>query len=407
MICRTPGRVWVFALAASSLTLAPDWAGAASESGDIGAALAIEPPEFDVGDYQIRLGLSAGGALFTSDQSGGPAFPDHQHTRASGVASGNVRLQRTLDNGMVLGLGSDFLLYHDDFSGDLYDNDFVEKLFLFAQTGFGRVEIGQVDGAAYTLGLVGPLTNNHITLENRNISLFRDPVTGEDFARFFESIAAVQSSSNFAKIAYVSPRLFGVQIGASFTPQTVRSPLPFTGNPSDDPNQQQSIWETAVSYTGYFSDVAVGLSAAYAGGSLKNRTVGADDLYDWALGAQFAYMLSDVRLSLGGAYRESNAYLLEISSVLAHGSSRVTHLSTTVEWGNWIAGAEYSLGKISGPVDYDITGYQVSGGYKLNDNLTLLAGWQWYDYKRNLGTLYNGLPTIDMNAGFLALSFEL
>ena len=58
-------------------------------------------------------------------------------------------------------------------------------------------------------------------------------------------------------------------------------------------------------------------------------------------------------------------------------------------------------------MDYDIRGYQISGGYKLNDNLKIIAGWQWYDYRRNLGTFYNGLPGIDMNAGFLAVSYEL
>jgi hypothetical protein len=404
---RSRRRVLVFSAAASALILAPGWAGAASESSDIGSQLAVEPLQWDVGDYQIRLGLDAGGALFTSDQSGGPAFPDHNVNRASAVASGNVRIQRILDNGMVLGLGGDFLLYHDEFSGDLYGNDFIEKLFVSAQTGFGRFELGQVDGAAYTLGLVGPLTNAYVTLANRNISLFRDPVTGEHFARFFASIAAVQSSSNYAKINYISPRLFGVQIGASFTPQVVRSPLPFTGNPTSDPDQQQSIWEVAANYTGYFSDVAVGFSAGYAGGSLKNRTTGSDDLYDWALGAQFAYMLSDVRLSLGGGYRESNAYLLETGSVLAHGGSRVTHVSATAEWRNWIAGVEYSLGNISGPVGYDVTGYQVSAGYKINDNLQLTGGWQWYTYDRNLGAFYNGSPSIDMNAGFLLLTFQL
>ena len=407
MISRSPVGVWLFLAVVTVPIVTAHPAGAASDSAGIGSALSIEPLQWDIGDYQIRLGLDAGGALFASDQSGGPAFSDHNVNRGSAAASGNVRVQRTLDNGMVLGLGGDFLLYHDKFSGDLYGNDFVEKLFLFAQTGFGRFELGQVDGAAYTLGLVGPLTNEYVTLENRNISLFRDPITGEDFARFFESIAAVQTSSNFAKINYISPRLFGIQIGASFTPQTVRSPLPFTGNPTSDADQQQSIWEVAASYTGYFSNVAVGLSAGYAGGSLKNRTVGFDDLHDWALGAQFAYMLSDVRLSLGGAYRESNAYLLEVSSVLAHGSSRVTHISASAEWRNWIAGVEYSLGRISGPVDYDVTGYQVSAGYKINDNLQLTGGWQWYTYDRNLGAFYNGSPTIDMNAGFLVLTFQL
>ncbi len=85
-----------------------------------------------------------------------------------------------------MGAGGDFLLYHDNLSGDPYGNDFVEKAFLFVQTGFGRVDFGEQDGVGFTLGLVGPGTNQEVTLENRNISLFHDPVAGEKFARSFE-----------------------------------------------------------------------------------------------------------------------------------------------------------------------------------------------------------------------------
>jgi hypothetical protein len=125
------------------------------------------------------------------------------------------------------------------------------------------------------------------------------------------------------------------------------------------------------------------------------------------LGAQLAYRLSDVKLSVGGAYRDSNAYLLSVDSVLAQGGTHTTHLSATAEWNKWIAGIEYSLAEVSGPVDYDIRGYQISGGYRWNDNLQITAGWQWYDYRRNRGTFYNGLSGLDMNAGFLAIGYEL
>ena len=394
---------------ATAAVLAPLMASrAAEESQDLGERLALDPPEFDIGDVNVKLGGFAGGVLFNAHQSAGPAFPGgYDITRTSGEARANVRAQRIFDNGLILGAGGNFLLYHDSLSGDQYGNDFVEKAFIFVQTGFGRVDIGEQDGVGYTLGLAGPVTNEEVTLENRNVSLFHDPVAGENFARFFESVSSVQSTSNFTKISYLTPRLFGIQIGASFTPETVRSPLPFTGNPVNDPDQQQNIWEVAASYTGYVSDVALGLSAGFAHGSLKNGTPGADGLYDWALGVQAAYMISDVKLSVGGAYRDSNAYLLGIDSALAHGGTHASHVSATAEWNKWIAGVEYSLAEASGPVDYDIRGYQISAGYRLNDNLQLTAGWQWYDYRRNLGTFYNGLPTIDMNAGFLTLTYEL
>ena len=377
-------------------------ADAAEGCRDLADALALEPPSWEFDNTTIRLGGLVAGALFTAHQSSG-----FDHTSATSEAQANIRVQRIFDNGMVLGARSDFLLFRDTQSGDNYDNDTVEKIYVFAQTGFGRVEIGQQDGAAYTLGLVGPITNGLVTLENRNMSLFRDPATGGDFGAFFQPITTVQSTSNFAKINYVSPRLLGIQIGASFTPKPVRTPLPFTGNLPNDPNQQQNIWEVAASYTGYFSDLALGLSAGFAQGSVRNRDAAGDSLQDWALGAQLAYPIGAVKLSLGGAYRDSNAYLLDIDQVLAHGGAHALHLSSTAEWGSWIAGGEYSFAKSKGPVDYEVTGYQLSAGYKLNDNLQITGGWQWYDYSRNAGVFYNGLPALRMNAGFLLLSYEL
>ena len=375
---------------------------AAEGSRALSDALALDPPSWEFDNTTIRLGGVAAGALFTAHQSSG-----FDHASATSVAQANILAQRVFDNGMVLGARSDFLLFRDTQSGDNYNNDTVEKIYVFAQTGFGRVEIGQQDGAAYTLGLVGPITNEQVTLENRNMSLFRDPSTGGDFGSLFQSITAVQSTSNFTKINYVSPRLLGIQIGASFTPKPVRTPLPFTGNLRNDPDQQQNIWEVAASYTGYFSDLAVGLSAGFAQGSVRDRSAAGDSLYDWALGAQLAYPIGAVKLSLGGAYRDSNAYLLDIGQVLAHGSTHASHLSATAEWGSWIAGGEYSFAKAKGPVDYNVAGYQLSAGYKINDNLQITGGWQWYDYSRSTGVFYNGLPTLRMNAGFLLLSYEL
>ena len=381
---------------------------ASARAAEWGDALALEPPQWEFDNYEIRLGGRAAGALFTSSASAGPAYPGgYDNTGVSALAAANVRVQRTLDTGMVLGARSDFLLYHDDLSSDNYNSNTVQRLYLFTQTGFGRVEIGQQDGAAYTLGLTGPIIDQEVTLESRNISLFRNPVTRKDFAGFFTQVTNVQSSSNYAKINYVSPRLLGIQVGASFTPNTVRSPLPWTGNPSDDPDQQHAIWEVAASYTGYFSNIALGLSAGYAHGRLKNRTPGFENLYDWALGAQLAYTISDIKLSVGGAYRGTNSYLLDIQQVRNDASTRMVHLSAMAEKGSWLLGLEFSNADENGPVDYRITGYQAAAGYRINTNMQITAGWQWYNYRRNIGTFYNGSPAIDVNAGFLKLSYEL
>ena len=370
--------------------------------------LALEPIQWQFDNSELRIGATAAGALYTASQEGGSGFLDgYENSGASALAMGNVRVQRTFDNGLVLGARGDVLIYRDRLSNDNYDSDTVQRLYVFTQTGFGRLEIGQTDGAAYTLGLTGPLVEQQVTLENRNISLFRDPTTGDDFGAFFVQATTVNSSSNFAKLTYTSPRLFGIQIGASYTPQTVRTPLPFTGNPSDDPNQQRALWEVAASYTGFFSSFAVGVTGGFAHGRLMNRTDGFDDLVDWAVGTQVAYTIDDTRITVGGAYRGTNAHLLDIEQVRDDSRSRMVQLSATFEKPVWLAGVELSHADIAGVDGYVINGFQVSAGYKVNANMQLGIGWQYYDYSRSAGLFYNGRDGINMNAAFLSLSYTL
>jgi len=380
----------------------------AQEARSFADRLALEPIQWEFDNTEIRLGGFAGGALFTASQKGGPNFADgYENSGASALLTGNIRMQKTFDTGLVLGARGDVLIYRDRLSSDNYDNDTVQRLYMFVQTGFGRVEVGQVDGAAYTLGLTGPLVDQQVTLEGRNISLFRDPTTGENLGAFFQQITMVQSSSNYAKINYVSPRLFGIQIGAAFTPQAVRTPLPFTGNPSDAPNQQRAIWEIAASYTGYFSGWAVGVTGGFAHGRLMNRTPGHDNLVDWAVGTQLAYNIDDAKISFGGAYRGTNAHLLDIEEVRDDSRSRMVQFSATFEKPTWLVGAEFSHADIDGVDAYTINGFQVSAGYKVNANMQLSIGWQYQDYSRSAGLFYNGRSGINMNAAFLSLGYTL
>src|SRR3569832_632980 len=124
-------------------------AASAQEQGWLANALSLDEPEWKIGDITKKLGGTAAGTLFTSLQSAGPAYPHYDHQEASGEARTTLRAQRIFDTGLILGAGADFLLYRDKFSGDQYDNDTVEKVFLFVQTGFGRGEIGEQDGAGY------------------------------------------------------------------------------------------------------------------------------------------------------------------------------------------------------------------------------------------------------------------
>ena len=308
---------------------------------------------------------------------------------------------------MILGGRGDVLVYHDNLSGDNYGNKPIERFYLLAQTGFGRVELGENDGAPYSMGVSGPTVDDHLTLENPDTSLFRDPTTGVDFSAFLKQVTPLNTSSNYAKISYFTPRLFGVQLGASFTPSPVQEPLPGLGNPPNVGGRQGDITEVAASYTDNISDVAVEASVAYAEGSLVDTAPGFSGLYDWSFGGALIYKISDVKITFGGGYRLSNAYTFDIAQVYAGGETSRAHVGINLESGAWHLGGEYSTTTANGPVDYAMTAYEAGLGYKLNDNLYATLGWEWYDYARNSGAFYNGAKTIAMNAGFLTIGFNL
>jgi hypothetical protein len=387
------------------------FATASASAGEDSAAtdiLPVQPVSWMFDNFELSAGGLAGGAVSYAWQQSGPNSPGgYNHAQASGELRPWLRIQRILDNGMVLGARTNLLLLHDQLSGDIYGSNFVERLFAYAQTGFGRFEIGQQDGAAYQVSLTGPEIDPLVSLEARKISLFRDPLTGRDFGRFFNQVTAVESTSNYPKINYLTPRIVGVQLGVSFTPNTERSPLPWTGNPGNNPTEQHNIWEVAAGYTGFVSGVAVGVSAGYAGGALRQATPLGDDLYDWSVGAELAYTLNGIKLTAGGAYRGTNAYLFDPHEVFRNAKSEGTHFSATAEQGPWRLGAETSNAHAAGPVDFGITGYQTTLGYQFTSALQLTGGWQRYDYSRNTGAFYNGRAATHMNAIYLAVAYIL
>jgi hypothetical protein len=369
----------------------------------------VSPYETTIGDeLQLKLSGTANGSAYAADQ---PDAPGLDQSGVTGAAVFAASLQRTYDSGLSISLKSTFQVYHDRLSIDNYGGDFVEKVYGVVQTGLGRVEIGNADGAAYTLAVTGPTVESDISIDNTNASFFRDPSTGQAFINIFALNSATESSLNYAKISYYSPRLFGVQIAGSFTPSEGKDVVPFLDSGPDVADRQKSIWEAAVSYTGYFGPVSLGFSGGWSAAHDDTKTPGHAGLTDWSLGAQADYALTDdVKLSLGGAHRSSNAYTFNINSVFDAGETTSNHLSATLTTGPWIVGGELGEGSADGRLgspDLGVHGASATVGYVLNSNLQLNAGWEQFLYKRNTGAFYNGLPRIKMDAGFLHLQFQV
>jgi hypothetical protein len=338
-----------------------------------------------------------------------PANPSHQRW-ASGAADLGLKLQRDYDSGLSLALKSSFEVLRDRLSYDNYGGNLVQKVYGVAQTGLGSIEVGMTDGAGYVLSVTGPVVDEYVSLDNPNTTFFIDPTTGRPVIETFNLETEVESSLNYAKLSYYTPRLFGVQIGVSYTPSEGREVIPFLNNGPHASNRQKSIWETALSYSQDFEDFSLGFygSAAFGHGDGK----GANDagLTDWGVGSEIDVPFGEEwKLALGGSYRHSNTYGFEIYEAKNDADTEGAHLSTTLAWNDWTLGGEYSSGTTSttGESKLGVRGFGVALGHRLTDNLHATLGWQELHYTRDSGTFYDGSQRLAMNALFLHLTFKV
>jgi len=362
----------------------------------------VSPFTGQLGDIDYSLGGQVQGSVFVANQ---PSAPGLDKSGVTGAASINARLQRDYDSGLSLALKGTFEIYHDHLSGDNYGSDFVQKVYGTVQTGLGHVDVGMADGVAYSMAITGPVVNPEVTIDNSNATFFRDPSTGTAFTNIFALNSAVESSLNYAKISYYTPRLFGVQLGASFTPSEGKDVIPFLNVGPHVPDRQSNMWEMAVNYSDNFGAVTMGVYGGLTVGHDAAKTPGHKGLTDWALGTELDWDVNDdVKLSVGGAYRKADTYAFNINNAFASGDTTSLHLSTTVTYGSWIAGAEFGNGDAAGflgaPTLHDHA-YLIDVAYVVNTNLQLTAGWEKLNYSRNVGLFYNGAPRIEMDAEFL------
>lgn len=365
----------------------------------------ISPLSLDMGDWTASLGGEAGAALYSAHQAGGI-----DGAGITAAASLDAKLERMLDNGWTIGARSVVEPYHDRLSGDNYGDHFFQKVYGFAQTQYGRVELGQQDGAAYKMAETGPLVVGPPAIDDSNVGFFKDPTTGENFLSFFSVRTGVFASQNFAKISYYSPRLFGIQIGGSYTPHEARDVLPFVSAGPHGANRSDNIFEGAANYEGHFGALTLG---AYGGMALAHnaeRLPGYTDLVDWAFGGEADYDLGDATLALGGAYHQSNGYGFDTDQAFSRGNTHAVHLSSTLTKGSWIFGLEYSdgiAGAEAAQPRFDAGGYEAEVGYVVNTNLQVTAGYQHLDNSRSSGVFYNAQRDAQMNAEFLYFYFHV
>jgi len=277
----------------------------------------------------------------------------------------------TLDNGLVAGASLVIELGDDEgASTSQGDEATFQEAFAYLEGGFGRVEIGGTDGAAFKMHYTSP---------------WFVPGNGVDSPNIFNSngiSSTAASPSTYAlstedapKISYFTPRLSGFQLGASYTPDTgAHDPISNGFGVSPTGSSIEEVFEVAANYAGEIGSVELGVDVFYVTGEAATASIDPEEI---GIGASLGF----AGFTLGGAYKESQdlsgGYLA--TSIPIVGGSQVEETVWTVGLaygtGPWTVGVAYIESEIeSGTTSGNslTTDFlQVGGGYSLGAGVDL------------------------------------
>ena len=360
----------------------------------------VTPLVLPVAEADLILNGSGNGAVFAPRQPG-------NHEAASGILRFSPTLKRSYDSGFSWSLNAT-LQASDRLARGRYDGDVLEKAYAETSLLLTTIRIGQTDGAGYNLAISGPRAGQAI--DDAQIGFFADPVTGRAVTDLFALRTAVGSSSNFAKIAVESPTLFGLTIALSFTPSEGKNVIPWLSPGPQATGRQATIWEGAIRYADDFGPFTLSAYAAMADGRAERKLPGQEGIGDYGLGARADYHLDDsLTLSLGGSWRQSNAYAFDIHRSYDGAATRALDASAGLRWNDWSFAMEYGHGTASaipGQPRLSLNGTQVSLAYAPDRSVGVSAGWQHLGYSRNAGAFYDGSRRLSLDALYFQVSLK-
>ena len=270
------------------------------------------------------------------------------------------------------------------------DKDFevaLEGAYLFLRSAYGDITVGRDDGAAYLFSLGAP------SLVAVNASNSPVDYTGLD------SVKTVNDASGFAeKIAYISPRLLGdqigvgVQIGASYAPNARACGVDYCvrSNGRDDSGaiapDLDDVIELGLSLDRKFDNgLSVEATASYATASEQSGLAVFDDLQSFGAGLEFA--LKSWRF--GGSYLNSN-------NGLQDGDYTAFDIGLSYKPGRWGVSASYGHAEDDNVL---LTSNQGTLGfvYDINERFTVGTGVQYVERRVPGVTTLDGAAALTRN----------
>ena len=192
----------------------------------------------------------------------GPGEPDTVQVRHEGELSFNGAY--VMDNGMTAGVEINLEATNGAGSGMDFD---IDEAYAFLEGSFGRIQIGEEAGAAYLMHYTSPYFVGAFGVDSPNFSSRTTGVIGV----YPRTATYITLSGDTNKVTYFTPRVMGIQLGVSYTPQSIPGDVggqnsagasQAFGNTTKNSDVFDNIIDVGLNYSGMVTEtVELGISA--------------------------------------------------------------------------------------------------------------------------------------------------
>src|SRR3954454_19024885 len=162
---------------------------------------------------------------------------------------------------------------------------------------WGRLELGDFDGAADTLAIYAPLVGIEQIDGDAYDFLDNTPPAGSGSRAGFRlgglpngTIVKAPDSGDSTKVMYITPRFAGFQAGGSYATQNNSEAQDVVGFKTT--GGYKDFWEAGVNYTGEFAGFSIAAGATATGATGQDTPFAGrslEDFWVWQAGGQLGY----------------------------------------------------------------------------------------------------------------------
>lgn len=322
----------------------------------VGAALIASPAQADL---KLDLGGHFSGyGVYVDDDGAAVGARDAEFRKNTEI---HFTGETTLDNGLTVGVHIEQEVENATQNNESY---------AYFSGGWGRVNFGNEDGAAYLLQVAAPSADSNVDGLRTTIQGFTSAGVGAldyDHAQFGNQPTDSLGNTPSDRLTYLTPKFNGFQAGVSYAPEAALN----AGIAAMGAGGVEDMWEVAVRWDGQFEGVGISVGAGYS--TADNGTAAGAEPQAWNVGFNLAWN----QFSFGGAWldEEENTFA---------GGVTATHETQT-----WVLGAAWDNGPYHvgasyldrederGAAESDSFKATIGGGYTFGPGMTFRGAVAW------------------------------